>query len=211
MTPRLQQRFDDAIRDRLLLDHPFYQRWEAGELSREELTHYAEQYRHFETMLPLFLRRLSAKLGPGGARDLVDANLADEVSAPSHLQLFERFASFYGARDVEMSPATRALVEAYSDVLRRGPVAALAGLLAYESQGAAIADSKADGLAAHYGASRQALEFWQEHGSIEGDHAQWTFDALESLRPNIAEVERAARAVADAWWSFLDERELEAA
>jgi pyrroloquinoline-quinone synthase len=211
MKPLLQQRFDAAVADRQLLDHPFYRRWEAGELERRELTHYAEQYRHFETMLPLFLRRLSAKLGPGGARDLVDANLADEVSAPSHLALFERFASFYGAADAAMTPATRALVDAYSSVLRRGPVSALAGLLAYESQGAAIADSKAYGLEEHYGASNQALEFWREHGSIEGDHAQWTFDALESLRPSVAEVEQAARAVAEAWWSFLDERELEAA
>jgi pyrroloquinoline-quinone synthase len=211
MTPLLQQRFDEAISDRQLLDHPFYRRWEAGELRRVELTHYAEQYRHFETMLPLFLRRLSAKLSPGPARDLVDANLDDEVAAPSHLELFEEFATFYGARPVEMTPATRGLVDAYTEVLHRGPVAALAGLLAYESQGAGIADTKAAGLHDHYGASRQALVFWHEHGSIEEDHAQWTFDALESLEPDVSEVQEAARVVAQAWWSFLDERELAAA
>src|SRR3954454_6396993 len=29
-----------------VLDHPFYQRWSAGELTREELAEYAAQYRH---------------------------------------------------------------------------------------------------------------------------------------------------------------------
>lgn len=37
----------ESLADRQLLEHPFYRRWEAGELSREELTRYAEQYRHF--------------------------------------------------------------------------------------------------------------------------------------------------------------------
>ena len=57
----------------------------------------------------------------------------------------------------------------------------------------------------------EALLFWDEHGSIEGDHAEWTFDALTSLSPDLDEVRSAARLVGDAWWDFLDERELQVA
>jgi pyrroloquinoline-quinone synthase len=210
MTSDLQQSFFDALRDRQLLDHPFYRRWEAGELNREELTRYAEQYRHFERMMPQFLTQLRDNLAPGEARDLVEANLRDEVSPPSHLELFELFARSFDATDAAPSPAMRGVLDAYDGVARRGPVAALAGLLAYESQGAAVADSKGAGLVKHYEAPLEALLFWDEHGSIEGDHAEWTFDALTSLSPDLDEMRSAARLVGDAWWSFLDERELQA-
>ena len=102
----------------------------------------------------------------------------------------------------------RRLVDAYLEVLSESPAAALAGLWAYESQGAGIADSKAEGLTRHYGANSAALDFWLAHGSIEGDHAKWTLEALELLGPDDGIAHRAARSVADAWWQFLDEREL---
>lgn len=209
MTTDLQQSFFDALSDRQLLDHPFYQRWEAGELTRDELTKYAEQYRHFEAMMPEFLTRLRDELSPGVARDLVEANLLDEVSQPSHVELFERFAASFDATDAPPSPAMAAIIDAYDSVARQGAIPALSGLLAYESQGAAVADSKGAGLAKHYDVPAEALVFWDEHGSIEGDHAQWTFDALASLQPDLDEVRGAARVVGDAWWSFLDERELQ--
>lgn len=208
MNPDPHLGIDNALQDIQLLDHPFYRRWEAGELKREELTHYAEQYRFFEAMLPSFLQELSAQLSPSPAKDFVDANLADEVTPPTHVDLFEAFARFYGASAVSISPAMSHLVDSYAQVLRRGPSSALAGLFAYESQGGAIADSKSDGLSKHYGASDEALVFWNEHGSIEGDHAQWTFDALSSLEPDLDEVAIASRFVGQAWWAFLDEREL---
>jgi len=207
MNTELSYRFDDALRERQLLAHPFYRRWEDGALAPSELTHYAEQYRFFEAMMPSFLQGLLEQLPHGTARDLVTANLVDEVTPPSHLELFSRFAHHYGARDVDVSPAMAQLVEAYATVLAQGPTPALAGLLAYESQGAAVADTKGEGLAAHYEASEDALEFWREHGSIEGDHAAWTFDALASLDPDLDQVAAGARVVADAWWNFLDERE----
>jgi pyrroloquinoline quinone (PQQ) biosynthesis protein C len=37
----------DAARERWnLLEHPFYKRWNCGELTREELGWYAGEYRH---------------------------------------------------------------------------------------------------------------------------------------------------------------------
>ena len=86
--------FDIAavLRDRRLLDHPFYRRWESGGVSIEELASYAAQYRHFERFLPTFLRTLVAALPEGPGRDLVATNLADEEGDPvPHVELFERF------------------------------------------------------------------------------------------------------------------------
>jgi pyrroloquinoline-quinone synthase len=207
MTTLLAQSLERSIRDRQLLSHPFYQRWEAGDISRDELRLYAEQYRYFERMLPEFLKELSDELPDGLARDSVLNNLADEVATPTHLELFEQFAHFYGASDAPMSPAMQRLVESYGDILTDDVTVALAGLWAYESQGAAIADSKAEGLVKFYGAEGDATTFWSVHGSLEGDHAAWTLEALEELDPIVDDVASAARRIADAWWAFLDERE----
>ena len=43
---QLIERLDAARRRWNVLEHPFYRRWECGELSRDELTTYAGEYRH---------------------------------------------------------------------------------------------------------------------------------------------------------------------
>jgi len=208
MDTQLSDALAHSLSDRQLLNHAFYRRWEAGELSREELRSYAEQYRYFETMLPMFLETLSQELPEGTARDAVIDNLRDETAPPSHLELFEMFATFYGARAVTISPAMANLLEAYEVVLNRGAAAALAGLWAYESQGAVIAKSKAEGLRTHYGVENDAATFWDAHWLVEGDHAAWTLEALSSLHPDSDESAASALLIGEAWWSFLDEREL---
>jgi pyrroloquinoline-quinone synthase len=210
MHTSLSDALTNSLADCQLLSHPFYQRWEAGELTRDELRSYAEQYRHFETMLPTFLESLAEQLPEGASRDAVLDNLRDETAPPSHLELFEMFATFYGARAVTISPAMAQLLAAYDVVLERGSAAALAGLWAYESQGSAIAKSKAEGLRAHYGVENDAATFWDAHWLVEGDHAAWTLDALSSLDPD-DDVADSARLIGEAWWSFLDERKLAAA
>jgi pyrroloquinoline quinone (PQQ) biosynthesis protein C len=208
MKSSLHTVLDGVLDGTRLLTHPFYRRWELGLLDRPELTSYAEQYRYFEEMLPVFLESLSEQLPDGVARESVLDNLSDEVATPSHLELFKGFAAFYGATNATISPAMRSLVAAYFELLSRRSASSLAGLWAYESQGAEIADSKAEGLRVHYGASSEALEFWSVHGSLEGDHAQWTLEALESLDVDESEVSDAVQFIARAWWEFLDEREL---
>lgn len=200
----------DALDDRRLLEHPFYRRWEAGELSMAELAAYAAQYRHFERYLPEFLGSLVAQLSEGPARDLVAANLADELGDPiSHVERFEGFAEGVGAQDDEASPATAALLATYDALLDRSPAAALAGFLAYEAQSAAIAASKADGLRRHYGLSDAAVSFWDHHAEAEIDHARWAGEALADL-PGEESLTADMRRAADAWWAFLDERQADA-
>lgn len=168
---------------------------------------YAEQYRFFEAYLPKFLEELANQLPEGVAKDAVLDNLKDEVSPPSHLELFDKFAKKYLAQDVEISPAMSELLNAYRTVLANGNKVAMAGLLAYECQGAKIAGSKADGLVKHYGADAEAVEFWNAHSGIEEEHAAWSMNGLDSLSPTEAEITQGVSTVGKAWWNFLTERD----
>ncbi len=206
----LNHLFDEALRDRRLLQHPFYRRWEAGQLEPGELSEYAGQYRHFEAALPEVLDTVARGLADAGARALVQANLSDELGEPSpHLALFDDFtAAVGGSTSADASPATEALVALYRDRSDSDPVGALAALAAYEVQAPAIASSKAEGLRGHYGISPAGTRFWDVHGVMDERHATWSLDALESVVEDEDAVRTAARQAADAWWAFLDEREL---
>jgi len=198
----------EALEGRRLLDHPFYRRWEAGGLAEGELASYASQYRFFEEYLPIALDTVAKGLPEGRARESVLANLADELGPPvSHLELFTAFEQAVGASAESPGPAVTELVSLYRDAASGQSGEALAVIAAYEIQASDIAATKAAGLRDHYGVNGAGREFWDVHASIEADHAQWTIDALAELGgPEL--VRDAARRSADAWWRFLDEREL---
>jgi pyrroloquinoline quinone (PQQ) biosynthesis protein C len=199
----------DALSGRLLLTHDFYQRWEAGALGEGELAAYAEQYRLLEAELPVTLSGVVARLPEGPARQLVEANLADELGQPeAHTALFETFACATGAAsDVAATPATAALLAAVRAAVRSDPVAALAMVAAYEVQAADIAASKSEGLRRHYGFDADGTRFWDVHVTQEAAHAGWSMEALELLGADSELVRSAAKVAADGWWNFLSERD----
>jgi pyrroloquinoline-quinone synthase len=210
MTPdQLDADLTAALRDRQLLAHPFYRRWEAGTLGPDELGAYAAQYQHFEEALPGILRTLLDRLEPGSAADLVARNLADEESNPEpHVALFAGFADAAGSHPTPPSDATDSLLRTYRDLVASSAAEGLAAVVAYEIQAPAIAASKADGLRRHYAMDAQGTRFWDLHATMDGDHARWGIEALAALDVPEGRVIGAARSAADAWWAFLDEREV---
>jgi pyrroloquinoline-quinone synthase len=196
------------LADRRLLDHPFYRRWERGEVTMGQLASYAAQYRHFEQWVPGFLSSLVAQLPPGTARDFIAANLDDEMGDPvPHVDLFEDFARGVGAPISEPSPAMASLLATHTELLSRSPGQGVAAFVAYEYQAADVARNKADGLRRHYGLTGGALAFWEHHAHVDVTHSQWALSALAHVPEAPSEVGGAVRRAADAWWQFLDERE----
>jgi len=197
------------LRGRWLLDHPFYRRWTAGEVSIEELRAYAAQYRHFEAMVPSHLRAVARSADQPALREQALRNLDDEAgTTPTHLELFERFASAIGApAHAEPSAAMTRLLDTYRATTRAGAAAGFAALLAYELQAPEVSATKAEGLRCHHNLDGDALGFWDVHASLDAEHAGWALDALARSDAAVATVVAAAGAAADAWWAFLDERE----
>jgi pyrroloquinoline-quinone synthase len=203
---------NEAISERRLLTHPFYQRWQAGTLELSELSAYASQYRYFEAQLPTFLAEVLSCAGDGEVAELLAANLRDETSEPApHIDLFDDFASALGADEVAATPATEALVSSYRRYARATTAEAVAALAAYEVQAAEVASSKASGLREFYGLSGAATGFWDVHAAADVEHGAWVVEALEALVSGDATARSAAAAaaqeVAQTWWAWLDERE----
>ena len=74
---------DDARRRWDVLEHPFYERWECGELTQEELAFYAGEYRH----AVVALARAAATAGDG-------EHAREEAE---HVALWDGFAAAVGA------------------------------------------------------------------------------------------------------------------
>ncbi|HMC40721.1 MAG TPA: iron-containing redox enzyme family protein [Acidimicrobiales bacterium] len=206
-TQELHEAVQSALAGRRLLDHPYYQAWQDGALTEADIARYAGQYRHFEQALPDVLAATAGQIDDPATRRLVEANLADETSAPAHLDLFDRFAAALGAtRPEPAGPGAAALVDTYRQAVASGPEAALAVIAAYEVQAADIAATKGAALRRHLSAGPDATQFWDVHAGIEAAHARWTVEALDALAAAPGPVRSWARASADAWWAFLDEQ-----
>jgi pyrroloquinoline-quinone synthase len=209
---QLLEKIDAAIAEKNLLKHPFYQDWQMGKLSREELQLYASQYyRHVEAF-PKHLRVLAART-EGPIRDIILENLADEENpARPHPKLWRDFAAALGVSEDEIAycpalPGTQAVVETFREIVGDRPVAeAVAALYAYEAQVPEIATAKIDGLKKHYGVnSPKALSYFAVHEEADKAHrAAWRGWLLEHAHGDEDDILAATHEALDALWGALD-------
>ena len=186
-------RIDQARRECNVLEHPFYQRWSAGELSAEELAFYAGEYRHAVVALAQASDSVAAKADPGRRAGL-ERHAAEEHA---HVALWDAFAdAVVGEGASERSPLgeTEACASAWTagdDALEH-----LAVLYAIEASQPAIAQTKLEGLVERYGytAEGPAVEYFELHAKLDLEHAR---QARELIAELMSEDEVEAQAQAD--------------
>jgi len=203
---------DARIASKHLLDHPFYQRWSAGTLTRGELQEYARQYWHYALAFPTFLSGIHAHTDDLAVRQLLLENLIEEErGAENHPELWLRFCESLGLSRDEVvagspNPATRALIDSMRSLAREGALhEGLAALYAYESQIPAVAKAKIAGLAQFYGMS--APTFFTVHEEADVHHSATSRELLNRLcddETKVAQAEEATGRVLDALYGFLD-------
>ena len=202
MSNDVWQKIEQA-RDRWnVLEHPFYQRWSAGELSREELAHYSGQYRHATAALA----RLSADVAdsaPDSERSELRLHAEEEAS---HIALWDGFVEAVGGEvAAEPTAETQECVDAWTANDDR--VAKLVRLYAIESGQPAISKTKREGLAAHYGiGDGPGNEYFRIHEEADVDHAA---EGRSLIEAHLADADpevlvAAAESVFKANWRLLD-------
>ncbi len=202
MSNDVWQRIEQARARWNVLEHPFYQRWSAGELSREELAEYSGQYRHATAALA----RLSADVAeaaPESERAELRRHAEEEAS---HIALWDGFVEAVGgAVAAEPNAETRECVEAWT--ANDGHLGQLVRMYAIESGQPQISKTKRDGLAAHYGiGDGSGNEYFRVHEEADVHHAEEARglieEHLDGADPD--QLAAAAESVFRANWRLLD-------
>jgi pyrroloquinoline-quinone synthase len=192
----LIERLDAARRRWNVLEHPFYRRWESGELTARELGAYAGEYRHAVVALAD---------AADTAAPLAGAEHAEEER--EHVDLWDDFARAVAA---DAAPArldgTASCVAAWTSAA--DPLEALGILYAVEAGQPAVSETKLDGLVTHYGFEAGGLgtAYFSLHAERDHDHAAEARELLvqhagpEDEDRVVAAAERALRGN----WELLD-------
>jgi pyrroloquinoline-quinone synthase len=185
-----------------VLEHPFYVRWSAGELSRGELASYAGQYRHATEAIAA-LSEAVARAAPEDERT-EPLRHADEEAG--HVALWDGFVEAVGGKvGAEPTPETRDCVAAWTD--GDDLLASLVRLYAIESGQPAISRVKREGLAAHYGVGDgDGNAYFRVHERLDAEHAE---AGREMIRRNLDGADEdalvsAAESAFRANWLLLD-------
>jgi len=220
-TQQFFEQLDARIAKYDLLCHPFYKAWSAGELTREDLREYAQDYYHHVEAFPTYLAELGIRLDEGELRQAVLANMADEKGtaeasgeeSAAHSELWLDFAAGMGARRKMMGhvpvPEVKELTAFFHRMAsENAPEEALAAFYAYESQVPRVAKEKARGLREMYGADERATAYFTLHSTADVYHSQvWRQQLGKRLESHPEMTEKALAAAentAKALWSALD-------
>jgi pyrroloquinoline-quinone synthase len=187
----LIERIDEARARWNVLDHPFYLRWERGELTRDDLAFYAGEYRHAVVAVA------------DAATTAGDADHASEETA--HIALWDDFAAALDAPlDRKPNPETSECATAWR---RESALEARAVLYAIESSQPDISRTKLKGLVDHYGFTpgSEGTKYFELHADRDSEHAAQSKAVLEQAPPEAAvRLAAAAEVALAANWRLLN-------
>lgn len=219
-TKEFFEQMDARIAKYDLLCHPFYKAWAAGELTREDLREYGQNYFHHVAEFPEYLREFAGRVEDDQLRRAVLVNCQDELGEDElgmersrpHPELWLDFVEGMGGERAGAQAPVNEIGELtgwFHSVANEGaPEEALAAFYAYESQVPRVAAEKARGLRDMYGADEKTCEYFTLHTTADVYHSRiWKHQLGKIVEGNPQTAEKALNAgenAAKALWKALD-------
>jgi pyrroloquinoline-quinone synthase len=215
MTDSWWDKLEKTIDAHSLLKHPFYQAWQAGKLSFEDLRCYARQYYPHVAHFPRYVSAVHSNCSDIAVRQQLLENLIEEErGSENHPELWLRFAEGIGVPRSEVfsasiQPETKECVEIFTALSQdENAQVGLAGLYAYESQLPAICRTKLQGLSDFYGINDERTRaFFKIHQTADVWHSKEERDMLVALAKTESEREDilwSTETACQAVWRLLD-------
>ena len=211
----LTEKIHHHIKDKNMLEHPFYQDWMEGKLSRKQLQNYGEQYIPFTDDFPRFVSAIHSRCESLDDRRVLLENLADEEGLDRkgpgpHQHLWRDFIDGMGGNAKKkggFAVKSLALRETYKKLCESSYEEGLCALYVYEHQIPKIARLKVEGLARFYGVEdKKSVRFFTVHQKADVAHAKACGKLMDRIEEDKREPAlKAAVAAADALWDFLTE------
>lgn len=195
-----------------LLNHPFYQLWNMGKLSRSTLQTYAKEYYHHVTAFPCYISAIHSKCSDIKTRQILLSNLVEEEQGEeNHPELWKRFAEGIGCLRSKLTSepeldSIQKLVQGYFKLTEKSFAVGLGALYAYERQTPEVSNSKIQGLQKFYGIlDHRTLQFFIVHSEVDQWHTQECANLIDNLSLNEQELAyQGAIKGAKLLWQFLD-------
>ena len=200
MNANVFDRIEESRRRWNVLEHPFYQRWSEGELTRDELARYSGQYRHAVEAIAS-LSASAADALPERAE--LRRHAAEELG---HVRLWDGFVEAVGG-DTGAEP-TSETADCVADWAGEGDaLELLSRLYAVEASQPAISRTKRSGLLERYGFEEgSGTAYFRVHEGRDVEHAAEVRELIAELATD-EDADRlvaAAESAYEANWRLLD-------
>lgn len=180
---------DSEIKKHHLLNHPFYEAWNMGELKKETIREYSAQYFQHVSLFPRYLSAIHSNCDDIQIRQTLIENLVEEdMGHENHPELWMRFAEGMGntrgqVKETIAMKETKNLVETFMTLSRSEKYhIGLAALYCYESMQPEIAETKKEGLQKFYGVDDEnTLKFFTIHMHADKWHREVVRQLLVEL------------------------------
>jgi pyrroloquinoline-quinone synthase len=133
-----------------LLNHPFYQAWSHGTVTRGQLARYARSYAEFIAAMPAYWTRIGQEFAVD-----TSAIVAEETQ---HVALWERWSA-----QLPQPADFPRMTEVLETFAACNASELLGAVHAFEIQQPGVARTKKDGLLAHYGFAEADTVYFDEH------------------------------------------------
>ena len=204
----LIDQINSEIEKHSLLKHKFYQLWQEGKLTLDQLAGYSKEYYQLVKTVPLIVKNTLENNSNPRYEKLIKAALQEENE---HIEPWEKFASSLSVnrddlKNYSPDPLTGQAVSRLLEISSASFIEGVASMYAFEKELPKISDTKSAGLKEFYGLNNESShQYFNIHREVDVYHAKMWESILNDCSEEMHEkVLNAARISLKAQNDLLD-------